>query len=160
MAASAYVVHRMRGRTRVRIPSQKAHPEYFAVLEKALLECPGVQGITTSAVTGSVVVQHEADLDAVVQFAADRGLFRVEPLNPESDQLLAGIHDRLGVLDAQLKDRTEGQWGLGSLSFYGLLGASVYQLYKGEFLPAGGTLFIQAFKVLVRAAEGARRPRP
>ena len=58
---------------------------------------------------------------------------------------------RTWLFDANdaLRRRTKNTADLRSVAFTALLGGSIYQMVRGDFLPAGGTMLMQAIDVLL-----------
>jgi len=79
VAGSAYV-HVMDGRLRIKVPDVKGAPAVACVIESGLRALPGVENVTASAVTGSVVVVHD-------------------PTVTEPAEILAAIRALAGVSD-------------------------------------------------------------
>ena len=61
MAGSAYV-HVLDGRLRIKVPDVKGSPAVACRVERGLQALPGVESVTASALTGSVVVLHDPSL--------------------------------------------------------------------------------------------------
>lgn len=155
----AHIVHRMRGRTRLRV-RDKPGGDYFATVEETLASCAAVRSVQTRAATGSILIRHDGELDAVLRYAAAKSLFTVtEPPSPPEAVLLE-ISRRLDDLDGGLRQRTKGRWDLPTMTFYALMGTSFVQLTRGQFLPAGGTLAVYALMILRDAARPRRTPEP
>lgn len=152
---AARVVHATPRRVRLRVPSQKGDAPWFAGVKRALEACSGVTAVAVNPATASVLVSHEGSFAEVERHARAAGLFEThaEPPHPRT---LNALHDRLTALDESLRRRSEGQIDLRTLGFVALLGGSAYQLARGDFLPAGGALLMQALSVL----SGARRRTP
>jgi hypothetical protein len=79
MAPLARVVHALPGRKRLRIDEKRGDEAYFATVEQALNDEPGVVAVETNCRTGSVVVHHRTDEPSALQHAEEQGLFRVSP---------------------------------------------------------------------------------
>jgi Heavy metal associated domain 2 len=77
MAPRALVTHALPGRTRIRIDEKRGDEAYFATVNQALADCPGVEGVETNDVTGSVLVHYACDDLPIWNYAATEGLFRV-----------------------------------------------------------------------------------
>jgi hypothetical protein len=155
MSPAATLVHHMPGRTRVRVPIKRGDSEYFAKLREHLAQCPGVTWVTTSALTGSVLVAHEAaDPDVLVAYARTFELFELlessdgfagQPRSPA-----AMINGGARRLDEWIRTQTTGGTDLRSLALTGLIGAALWQLLRGQALPAATTLVWYALTVAVR----------
>jgi len=69
VAGSAYV-HVVDGRLRVKVPDLKGAPAVACVMESGLRALPGVESVTASAVTGSVVVVHDPEVTEPAEILA------------------------------------------------------------------------------------------
>lgn len=154
---SATAVHRIEGRTRLRIRSHRGDEAYFEHVGEELARCPGVETVRVSPRTGSVLLEHEAALDAIGRYAASHDLFEIEI--PEEPHLppLARVYEEVLWIDRRMRARTADNVDLETLAFYALVGAGIYKIVRGDALPAGMTLLVQAAQL---AAEvGAARAR-
>jgi hypothetical protein len=98
-----------------------------------------------------VVIRHSGDWEQVRRFASERELFESPELQ-SAQPALASVYQRMRAIDLDLRHRTGNEWGIGAIAFYALVGASLYQLGRGKFLPAGATLLFQAVNILLRNA--------
>ena len=57
----AYVVHRTANRLRLRVPARKLDHSYFQGLKARLAGFPGVRSVEANPLTGSVLVEHDAE---------------------------------------------------------------------------------------------------
>lgn len=144
----AQVLHRAPGRLRLRLPRHKGDAAALAEIERSFNDCPEVRATQSNPLTGSVLVLHRGDAEAVERYAAERvGLvLDVGALGPEHGLRVA--RDRIRGLDLRLKESSGGRVGLRSLAFTGLVVAGAVQFYRGMPLPAGLTLLTQAYKLL------------
>jgi hypothetical protein len=102
--------------------------------------------VTTHALTTSVLIEHDAELTELGEFAAGRGLFRLGARTPTD----LGTHMRNAShrADQALHRVTGGRLdadGLAALAFAGL---GIRQVVNGYALPAGLTLIWQAVTML------------
>jgi hypothetical protein len=171
VSASATLVHATRGRARLRLPSAKGDAAFFRRLEEELRNCVGVTDVKVNARTGSVLVRHGGDLDVVARHARAHGLFDLrereerDEQEPRTDEAaraglsrharaLDEIENAIRDADKSLRRRTNGAVDLQALAFGALVGGSAYQLVRGKFLPAGGTMLVQALSLLFGSARG------
>lgn len=154
MLEVAALVHKSPGRARLRIARRRNDADYFAALAQVLGECAGVEHVEANPRTASVLVLHTTELGAIFSYAEQRELF-ARPTVTANEWVLETVADRMSAMDERLLERSDGQWGLSSLAFYGLLAATGYQVYRGNLLPAAETLLQHTLKLL----EGAKRSR-
>jgi hypothetical protein len=159
MTPVATLEHQISGRTRFRVPEKRGDGGYFAHVSEQLGQCPGVTAVTTSVVTGSVLVVHEAaDADVLIAYARTFDLFEL-PEQP-SVSITTGrapadiVNNGLRQIDDWVRAETGQGTDLRSLALTGLIAAAVWQMLRGQLLPAAGTLIWYALSV---ASEGRQR---
>ena len=92
----ARIAHATARRVRLRVPSRKGDAGFFEEVARRLHECAAVEDVAINPRTGSVLVRHRGDFDAVTAHATSRGLFSVERIDGEC----AAPSDALAVLRA------------------------------------------------------------
>jgi hypothetical protein len=150
MLAHAVIVHDIPGRTRLRIAEKRRDVAYFTRLADDLRKCQGVTAVMTNAVTGSVLVLHDAkNADRVVADGRMRELFElveapaaVAP--PHLGEILAAGASRM---NAWMQRETNDGTNLKSLALGGLLFAGLWQSLRGRWLPEAVTLFWYALSM-------------
>lgn len=116
-APIAHIVHWLPKRVRLKVAEKRADDAFFTAAIRILSGAPGVTDARANPATGSIVIEHGGDLDAVATMAARHGLFRA-------------------ISTAASADSTgSGPLSLLSLVFAGL---AAYQLSRGNF--AGNAL--------------------
>jgi hypothetical protein len=148
----------MPGRLRIRVRERTGDQAYFEELARSLGQLTRVSSVRVDPRTGSVLIHHKGSFEAVVADVAAAGLLEVVGGPPDPDVLQA-VRGRVDELEGEVRSRTRGAVGLDALSFYALLGGTLYRFFNGPVLPAGMTLFIQAAKI-VAGATPSRRPAP
>jgi hypothetical protein len=153
----ARIEHTLPGRTRFRVPSRRRDSAYFEQVATILAGLDGVDGVSASAVTGSVLVYHRAPLDVVITFARERELFEASaheppPERPQAQPLPALLGERLDQLDLAVRFSSGGRSSLNAITLGGLLLAATYQLVNGRTLPAGVTLLRYAARLVDRSS--------
>ena len=58
MVPEARIVHRIAGRMRVRVPSRRGDPAYFATVEETLRSLNGVERVEADPLTGGILILH------------------------------------------------------------------------------------------------------
>ncbi len=113
MLQRAQMKHHVPGRMRVRLSGAKGNPERLQQVSEALAAMPGIQGITVSAVTGTVVLKYAPDLHDVFAgrlagHAAELGLFHLAQDDDEQPRSLAGesIEHALGAANRAIQAGT------------------------------------------------------
>jgi hypothetical protein len=67
----AWLVHAIPGRTRLRVPEQRHHQEWFADAAERLSKHPKVRRVTVNAHTGSILLRHEGSVRELTEDLAD-----------------------------------------------------------------------------------------
>lgn len=138
---TALVVHAMPNRTRLRIPSRRGEPVFFASLATSLAAMPGIQRVAVQPVTGSILLEHTKPLPKLLQAVEEAKLFRLsEPMRQAERSEPVALDPKLLV-------------GLGMGAF------ALWQLTRGRILPPAVTLgwyaaTLAGFFVSVEATEG------
>jgi hypothetical protein len=160
MAPEARVVHRTRGRLRLRIPSRVRDQAYFEHVCQALSESSAVAEVVANPTTASVLVRHDDDAQVILTLGAERGLFEVAPSPPARPPVLERSYTALQSVDRQLTDRSRQRLDLPTAAFYGLAAAGTLQLLRGDVLPAALTLYSTALGVLLAVGRPTADQRP
>ncbi len=157
MTVAAFVAHRIPGRTRLRIPTEKGNPIYFAVLAESLAICPGVEQVTTDARTASLVLHHSADatLGEIADWAEQAHLFRVVEAGVGAPRAVHAAAGQIHLLDTKLRRITHGRADLRSLLFFVFVGLGIFQVTRGKVLSTASPFFWYAFDLLRRESYTA-----
>jgi hypothetical protein len=141
MTATAYKVHAVSGRTRLKIPSRRGEAAYFAQVAERLTECPGVVQVRVNSRTASVLISHQAPFDNIAAFAAEEALFALA--GESLHQFLSRYtSENLQWLDELLGLASNGSLDLRSMLIISLVGLSLLQIARGQILlPATSLLW-------------------
>lgn len=157
MSVAAHLVHATAGRARLRMPSAKGNARFFARVKDELGKLELVRAVKVSPFTASVLVRHSGHFDAVARHAHANDLFDVveEPSgggdvgrSPTEARAVEHLRAFLVHADESLRQKTRGTVDLRVVAFGALVSGSAYQLAQGKFLPAGGTMLMQALSLL------------
>ena len=161
MVPEARIVHRIAGRMRVRVPSRRGDPAYFASVEETLRSLPGVERVEADPMTGGILILHRVDPARYRRLCVSE-----EPFSGEGRGTRKGggtaVHDALGApfvsLGKRIRDFTGNAADLSGLAVLGLLSVGVYQIARGNFgAPAWYTAFWYAFGIFNRSNGGKER---
>jgi len=127
--AAAALTHEVPGRVRYRIAARRGDREFYAHIGAELLKCEMVQTVEINPMTGSVLVIHTTEPEAITRYAEQHGLFRLggEPPAPSTDIAALDLRSLLPPL---------------------LIGLGLYQLAQGNVLAPAATFFWYAFSLL------------
>ncbi len=151
------LVHDSPGRARLRVSDKVGDRAWFEAAVRALAQCPGVRRVSGSPLTGSLLILHEGEFSSVTRFARSESIF--ELVVAARPQPFASMQHEVERLDETLRAASGQRWGAAGLAFYGLVGASLWQLLQGRVLPPTITLAFQALNVYKQAAEAERAAR-
>ncbi|HYE36872.1 HMA2 domain-containing protein [Methylocaldum sp.] len=144
---SAFVIHELPGRLRLRIPEKRSDAVFFADLAERLTQCPGVTRVAPNALTGSVLLLHSSETRAVdvAKYAEQSALFSVKPVSAAPVRTL-GQHasEGLDAFDRSLNSVSGGLVDLQSVFFLLLLGLAVHQARRGQLLVPAVSLLWEA----------------
>lgn len=154
---SAYVVHSLPGRLRLRIPGKRGDESYFSGLCSRLSNRREVAAISVNVATGGVLVHlrsHYAasDLAAV---AEELSLFelkaslRASPPPVKRRSPLTAATAGFNGLDRLVLEATGGYLDLKSSLFLTLLAMAARQVVRGQFMVPGFTLVLQALNMMM-----------
>jgi hypothetical protein len=146
----------MAGRVRLHIPSKKHDPEYFARVGQKLTELEGVQAVRTDSRTGSLLITHEGELDAISRFAERHGLFSLITTTAAAVLLADKLTDQVGDLDEGLIQFTRGQMDLKSMMVLALAAGAAFQVLRKQVLPPAFTLVWTALALVWPGRGGPR----
>jgi hypothetical protein len=137
----AYICHASSGRLRVRIPAKKNDPIYFSGLREYLAPIPGVVRVEVNPLTGSVLVEHQLelnnidDLKPVADYSEMSGLFRLVVPTRAAPNTAIPLGQRLAATVAgfneQVKTWTSGMLDFPTVAALGLISVGVVQASRG-----------------------------
>lgn len=155
MASDASITHNMEGRLRIRVPSKKRDEPYFAAVKDVLSAVEGVDEVEVTPQTGSVLVFHHTDTEAITQAGASKDLFKINPAPEVRNTMLHdSVSAQVGKINDRIKELSEGGVDLRGLAFIALLGTGIYQIARGNFTaPAWYTAFWYALGLFGKTAN-------
>lgn len=168
MVPVARMTHNIKGRMRIKVLPRKGDRGYFTSLASDLLKIDGIKNVETNPITGSVLILHETETDKIVDYANEKGLFRLisgemknDPKNNGSvtgspRRLTSRIADAFKQTDSKMLDATGGQIDIGGAAFLSLVGVGIYQIARGNFMaPAWYAAFWYALNIFLKALPEA-----
>ncbi|MBB4189341.1 hypothetical protein GGE07_006023 [Sinorhizobium terangae] len=106
----AQIIHRARGRVRIRIPARRHHAAYFNELRANLLACEGVLAVQVNPLTATVLIEHNEPCDVTaLNHGLDLANARPEPVCER--QTLPPV----ARIDAHIRTLSGGEMDLGAL---------------------------------------------
>jgi hypothetical protein len=140
---TAYVVHWLPGRLRLRIPEKRGDQRYFSALSQALQNRREVISVSANPFTGSVLLRLSAgvQLAEVAAGAKELSLFVLRKSSAPTRKGLATASLGLKGVDKFVARASEGYLDVKSGLFFALLLLAIHQTIKGRFaIPGGFTL--------------------
>jgi hypothetical protein len=148
---SAFLIHELPGRLRLRIPEKRSDSVFFDDLAGRLSGCPGVTSIELNALTGSVLLFLAAETKAidVARYAEQTALFSVKPSSATAVRTLGQQAAKgLDALDYGLTSASGGLMDLQSVLFLLLFGLAIHQVRRGQVFAPAMTLLLEAFRLI------------
>jgi hypothetical protein len=156
MAPIAYIVHSIQDRIRFHIPSRKRDAAYFTELEKAFAACNTVLAVETDPLTASILLKHKGDPADLTQYALEHRLFASPPPAVAVNPPIVAVASRLEQLDQTVQRMTQGAFDLNGIAFVGLVGAGLFQVWRGRTL--GSATSLLSYAVALLALQRTKRP--
>ena len=144
------IVHTIPGRTRLRAQDIKGDATALEALRSGLEETPGVQNVSVTPLTGSVLVEHDANIDDVLTHAERSGVLRID--TEVREHYLATLNRALSSTEERIKDASNGKVDLETIAFVGFVASGIYQMFNNHALPAGVTLLRYAVELVTSTA--------
>lgn len=134
MTPAAYIVHRVGGRVRLRIPDKRRDTAWLRATAAALEQLPGVTRVEASPATGSLLVYLDEDtsLEALLPLAQSR--FRLIPGWGPQRPALEPIVVWTTLLNQRLQHYSRGSADLRSLLFALFMFLAVMQVMRGRVM--------------------------
>ena len=129
----AEVVHSLKGRLRLRFPTEKRNQDFFQNLLESLSNIESIRDIKANPLTGSVLIQYDGELEEIVQRLEER--FEIKRIGkngkgePLRDKILAATYR----LDEKIKKLSSYQLDLRTLLALLFLLLGLNEIRKGKW---------------------------
>jgi hypothetical protein len=154
MTPIAHVVHRTKGRLRLRIPEQRGNGAYFSSVEEMLAAHPLVESVSANPRTGSVLLVTDSDVGSLADSLDEYGLFSLMDRPSQTTTLAATVSDGMRRGNARLLRFSGGELDYASLVFLFMLVSGIYQVWRGNVaLPAWYAAFYYAHHYFLRIQQ-------
>ena len=89
MTPTAYIVHQIAGRIRLRVPERRGDSNYFETIRQKLSANPAVQQLRVTPETASILLLHAGSIAPMAAAAAECNLFRIadHDVSPTSEPI-------------------------------------------------------------------------
>ena len=163
MTSLAIIEHQLPGRLRLRIPTRRGDVSFFQRVVQALSECPEIEEVYATPLTGSILVRHSGSVQAITAAAAERKFFEVGDRPEKARQVPPASSSPLDAAATGLAGLAVFQIARGQVighaaeNFWNAYGAQrilgrneiaagfalfgVFQLLRGELLGSASSLF-------------------
>lgn len=149
MIPTVYIAHQYKDRTRLRIPARRGNDAYFNHVGQLLAERDDVAYVETNFLTGSILLHHDASLDDLLHYAAERQLFALPTRTPAAVPVLEQASSNFDRLDCYIQHKTQGTLDLEGAVFTSLVIAAIVQIFRGQTLGPASALLSYAAAILV-----------
>lgn len=148
----AHVSHASAGRVRIKVPGRRGDSDYFAEVARRLGQCPGVRQIAVNPLTGSILIEHESETAAILDFAETGD---VVSLKPQEDVVPLAVTVREGAaeMDRRLREAAGNALDLWSATSLVFLALACVQLARGHYVGPASTLLWTAVAAMRMASR-------
>ncbi len=163
MTPTAYVVHRVGGRVRLRIREKREDFDYFDAVRERLGALSDLAEVQVNEGTGSIILTHPQVSYGELRAALTRvDLFEVAEGPEPGQHALAPLLSGIGRVDQAISRATSGNTDLRALLFLCVLATAVYQALRGNILSPAWTLVWNGLDLVTRIddieSNGAGNP--
>jgi hypothetical protein len=149
MLPKAHIVHRIRGRLRIRIPEECLNSDYFASLQEQLESLPVVSEVEVSAVSGSVLLLHPLHAFEEVRSELERlGLFELTTEKPPAMTPMEAVTAKIARTDDAINEISSGGVDLRTLAFVAAILLALQQAIRGNFSGPAIPMILAALSLL------------
>lgn len=135
LLARAEVAHQLPGRMRLRVLAQRGSGRLLADLAARLEAVPGVHRVQANPRTGSLLLAHSGDAEAIRRAARDAGVLEIIPYAGTSPARVKAYQERLKQLPSL------------PLAAAGLAGLGAVQVARGRLFGSATENFWMAFRI-------------
>jgi hypothetical protein len=152
---AAYVRHKLSGRLRIKIPSMKGDIAYMTSLVESFSKLPGIEKLSVSPATGSVLFIHSIDAEEISGYAQSHDLFSLSQSKPYPTNMHQRVTETFNSLNRHVVGMTDGEIDIAGMSFLVLIAAGVYQISRGNFIAVPWyAAFWYALNVFLKSSSG------
>lgn len=146
--AEAQISHVLPGRVRLKIPSRRGDPAFFAETAQRLEQCDGVNEVRATPVTASLLIMHATSLEAIAAWASQQQLFSLRS-GPAAAGSQPRPHDPAiwRTMRPAAPDLQKQQDRRARIVSTSLVGLGALQTIRGQIFAPAITLFWYAYDV-------------
>lgn len=152
MIPRVQLVHRARGRLRLRVPERRKDQAWLRHAAHRLETIRGVESVEIGLATASLLVRHLASEDIEPRVRA-LDIWSFDKEGQESPAALEQLSDAFGLLNQQLRGLTENRTDLQTLAFLLLVVFSIAQILRGKLMAPAVSMLWYAFELASRRED-------
>jgi hypothetical protein len=155
MIPEAQIVHTSPGRIRVKLPAERGNAVVLEGICGRLRNYPGVYSAEANPITGSILILHETNAEAITGYARSQGLFSLRVEVHRKPEVQRIVTSTVASADRSIRRLTSGDMDIRMASVVLLIAAGLFDLLRGNFIAMPWYVaFWYAFNVfLVRQPE-------
>jgi hypothetical protein len=149
MLPRAHIVHRIRSRTRLRIPDKCKDEAWFAAMQKMLDQLPGLTSVDTRPLSGSVLLMHPFVTfeDLIPELAALETFELTDEPIPAVTPMEA-VMVKISRTDRLIGEASTGSIDLRTLAFLAAILLSLQQAARGNLSGPAIPMLFSALSML------------
>ena len=148
MLPSAYIIHQLANRLRIRIPEMRQDQAYFDSVGHQLQQLSVITDVTTSATTGSILIQHTStSMDELLAIIERIGLFELTAEAAPATPALEPLMSSMSGLNRAISEGTAGSIDLRTVAITAVAGIAIHQLFRGNLAGPAIPLLISTFNL-------------
>lgn len=126
---------------------------------KQLSLCEGIRRVEVNSMTGSILIIHDVDVETIAAYSRQNNLFTIEEpkgfgRRGRETYLARKISETFRTMNRTVVVSTGGFANIADLLVLTLIGLSVYQISKGNFIaPAWYTALWYAMNIFMQSAS-------
>jgi hypothetical protein len=132
VADRAYVVHRIPGRVRLKVPARRGDAAFFAELSQRVRRMPRVRHVDVNPMTGSVLLRHEGDFAHIASELLGSDAGQLVEMAMALPSVARHVRHEVKDLDQALRRWSHHALDLGTVVAVGLAAMAGLQLLRGR----------------------------
>jgi hypothetical protein len=154
LPTDTHIQHAIKGRLRLKIPSQKRNQSFFQNLKKEWEGYSGIERIKANPLSAGVILYYRELPQEILDQIPSRNGLETGADGRKKDTVFQKVREVFHQTDRRLQRFTEGELDLPSLTFIALVLVGLYQISRKNFTaPAWYTAFWYALNIFLKAKE-------
>lgn len=148
----AHISHAAAGRVRIKVPGRRGDSDYFAQAERRFGQCPGVRRVAVNPLTGSILIEHETETAAILDFAETGDMVSLKP-QEDVVPLAVMVRESAAEMDRRVREAAGNALDLWSATSLVFLALACVQLARGHYIGPASTLLWTAVAAMRMASR-------